>query len=104
VAKAARRRATRAFDTFYGKGARFLESGLDLGGLEELAVQVRPGVGRRGRPPKTIPEPGRPQLAAGTLEPAAGADNPGLLPGEVPEPGKPPENPDPDLPTAPEHR
>jgi hypothetical protein len=93
VAKAARQRATKAFDTFFGRGARFLESGLDLAGLEELAAQVRPGVGRRGRPPKAIAEPGRPQLAAGTLE--LGGD-PGLLPGEVPEPGKPPENPDPE--------
>ena len=96
VAKAARQRATKAFDTFYGKGARFLESGLDLAGLEELVAQVRPGVGRRGRPPKTIAEPGRPQLEAGTPELDAGAEDIGLLLAELPEPGKPPESPDPE--------
>ena len=96
VATAARKRATRAFDAFHGKGARFLESGLDLAGLDELVAQVRPGVGRRGRPAKAIAGPGRPGLEAGTLELDAGAEDPGLLLGEIPEPGEPPANPDPE--------
>jgi hypothetical protein len=94
VAKAARQRATKAFDVFFGKGARFLESGLDLAGLEELAAQVRPGVGRRGRPRSAIAEPGRPPLAPGTLGLDAGADEPGLRPGEAPEAQELPKNPD----------
>ncbi len=93
LAKAARQRTTRAFDVFHGRGGRFLESGLDLAGLDELVAQVRPGVGRRGRPPKAIAEPGRPPLEAGT--PALAGD-PGLLPGEVSEPGEPGEDPDPE--------
>ncbi len=92
VAKAARNRATQAFDAFHGKGGRFLESGLELAGLDELVAQVRPGVGRRGRPPKTIASPGRPQLDAGTLDAGtldAGAEDPELLLAEVSEPEAP---------------
>ena len=61
VAKAARKRAAAAHNTFLGKCTRFLEAALELGGLDELAAAVRPNVGRRGRPPKEK------QLAASAL-------------------------------------
>ncbi len=51
-ALAAQRRAIGAFDEIYNKGSRFVESTLDFAGLPTLRDLVRPGVGRRGRPPK----------------------------------------------------
>lgn len=52
LAQAAHTRAERAFDVFHGRGGRYLEAALNLAGLDDLAAQVRPGVGRIGRPPK----------------------------------------------------
>lgn len=53
VLKVARKRAKTLFEDFTAKSARFLEAGLDLAGLDDLVAVVRPGVGRRGRPPGT---------------------------------------------------
>ncbi len=52
IAKAARKRAKKAYNVFLAKTCRFLEASLELGGLDELAAEVRPNVGRPGRPPK----------------------------------------------------
>ncbi len=86
VATAARKQATAAFDFFYGKSARYLEAGLELAGLDDLVAQVRPGVGRRGRPAKQksiAARGGKPlgsrQLGTGALELPAGADAAVLL-------------------------
>ena len=46
------RRALRDLDRVYVDGARFLENTLDAAGLPTVRDLVRPGVGRRGRPPK----------------------------------------------------
>ncbi len=65
VAQAAKKRATEAHTLFLGKSARFLEAALELAGLDDLALTVRPNVGRRGRPTKKA-------LAAATVLPVEG--------------------------------
>lgn len=54
IAKVAKRRAAKAHNTFLDKSTRYLEAALELAGLDDLAATVRPGVGRRGRPPKEL--------------------------------------------------
>lgn len=51
----AQRDAILAFDNEHLRAARLLESLLDILGLPSLAETVRPGVKRRGRPPKKRP-------------------------------------------------
>ena len=65
VAQAAKMRAAEAHKNFLDKSARFLEAALELAGLDDLAVTVRPNVGRRGRPRKK-------ELPAATGLPAEG--------------------------------
>ncbi|MCP3961197.1 MAG: hypothetical protein GY719_25400 [bacterium] len=70
--------AMQAFDEWYGRSARWLESTFFLVGLPTLAAAVRPhlkGVGRVGRPPKSPPADLYPDLvervrAAGLLSAA----------------------------------
>ncbi|MEM7353376.1 MAG: hypothetical protein AAF657_21450 [Acidobacteriota bacterium] len=49
IAKAAWQRAAAAHNTFLDKSCRFLESALELAGLDDLAATVRPGLSRPGR-------------------------------------------------------
>ncbi len=46
VAQAAKNRAAEAHKCFLAKSSRFLETALDLAGLDDLAAAVRPGVAR----------------------------------------------------------
>ncbi len=68
VAQVAKDRAAEAHKLFLGKSVRFLESALELAGLDELAATVRPGIGRMGRPPKKLAAAGT--AAAGKALPA----------------------------------
>lgn len=58
------RRAIEDFDALYADGARLLERILDAAGLPTVRDLVRPGVGRRGRPPKMKPVDAYPDLVA----------------------------------------
>lgn len=80
VAEAAQQRAKKAYRVFLGKSCRFLEASLELAGLDELAAQVRPNVGRRGRPPKELPGAAAVLPGDGKALPAASA---GELPSSV---------------------
>jgi hypothetical protein len=64
LARGARRRALARLDRVYLRGSRLLESLLDYAGLPSLAAEVRPGVGRRGRPMKERPVDEHPDLVA----------------------------------------
>ena len=87
VAQAAKTRAEEAHKLFLGKSARFLEAALELAGLDDLAVTVRPNVGRRGRPPKKELAAAAGLPVEGRALPAAidGAPVAQLTPGEAPE-------------------
>ncbi len=92
VAKAAKKRAKAAHDVFLDKSCRYLEAAMELGGLEDLAAAVRPGVGRRGRPAKAaLAAAGGGLPGAGAALPAApdrarlpAAESPPKAEGEVP--------------------
>ena len=58
------RRAIEDFDALHADGARLLERILDAAGLPTVRDLVRPGVGRRGRPPKVKPVDAYPDLVA----------------------------------------
>jgi len=64
LARGARRRALARLDRVYLRGSRLLGSLLDYAGLPSLAAEVRPGVGRRGRPMKGRPVDEHPDLVA----------------------------------------
>ena len=87
VAQAAKTRAAEAHKLFLGKSARFLEAALELAGLDDLAVTVRPNVGRRGRPPKKELAAAADLPGEGRALPAAidGAPVAQLTSGEAPE-------------------
>ncbi len=89
VAQVAKDRAAEAHKIFLGKSTRFLESALELAGLDELAATVRPGVGRMGRPPKKLAAADTPAagkaLPAATGNPAVAALTSGAPPAETAE-------------------
>jgi hypothetical protein len=64
AARRTRQRVLAHFEDRHLRGARLLETLLDLAGLPTLAERVRPGVGRRGRPPRHRPEDRHPELVA----------------------------------------
>ncbi len=81
VAQVAKNRAAEAHSLFLAKSTRFLEATLELAGLADLAASVRPGVGRRGRPPKKIAATaGAPQEADLLLAAAGEPEAAGMLP------------------------
>ncbi|MCP3960093.1 MAG: hypothetical protein GY719_19785 [bacterium] len=67
AALAAQQEAIAAFDGKHKPGARVFEAVLDYFGLPSLAETVRPGVKRRGRPPKQRPVDQYPDLVARVL-------------------------------------
>ncbi len=67
IALEAQREAITAFDQVHLCGARVLETFLDVLGLPSLASTVRPGVQRRGRPPKQQPVDAYPDLVEQVL-------------------------------------
>ncbi len=74
IALAAKERAKEAFKTFEVTSVRFLEAGLELAGLDDLAAILRPGVGRMGRPAKALPATGGGKVLAGGAAKALPAD------------------------------
>ncbi len=96
MAQAAKKRAAAAHKNFLDKSARFLEAALELAGLDDLAVTVRPNVGRRERPPKKelAAASGLAAEGGGLLAAASGAPAAQLTPGEA-RSGAPDDRPSP---------